>query len=162
MGVNFAWGSGTGRTQRAIHNFTIVSSHNTTMVCWLMSNQHLYAFLYAIASGVQKERCLIFDKISQVISRTTGPNIGLFVLILMHFRCWFQICTQKIKILKISKILWRMMYIMHYGTARKTLMNILQTALPTRSPRGNTLPNQISTMRTVKSSGFDRLAMDRL
>ncbi len=30
-------------------------------------------------------------KISQAISRTTGPNKGLFVLILMHFSCWSQI-----------------------------------------------------------------------
>ena len=29
-------------------------------------------------------------KISQAISRTTVPNIGLFVLIFMHFLCWCQ------------------------------------------------------------------------
>ena len=32
-----------------------------------------------------------FMKISQIISRTTGLNWNLFVLILMHFSCWFQI-----------------------------------------------------------------------
>ena len=37
---------------------------------------------------------ILFPKISQVISRTTGPNIGLFVLILMYFSCWFQIWAQ--------------------------------------------------------------------
>ena len=30
-------------------------------------------------------------KISQAISRTTQPNIGMFVLILLHFSCRFQI-----------------------------------------------------------------------
>ena len=34
-------------------------------------------------------------KISQAISRTTGPNISLFVFISMHFPCWFQIWTKK-------------------------------------------------------------------
>ncbi len=36
---------------------------------------------------------LVFS-IIQVISRTTGPNIDLFVLILMHFPCWFQIWAE--------------------------------------------------------------------
>ncbi len=29
-------------------------------------------------------------KNTQAISRTTGPNMGLFILILMHFPCWFN------------------------------------------------------------------------
>ena len=33
-------------------------------------------------------------KISHAISRTTGPNIGFFVFILMHFPCWIQIMSR--------------------------------------------------------------------
>ncbi len=36
-------------------------------------------------------RCPVYEKnIPQTVSRITRPNIGLFVLILMHFPCWFQ------------------------------------------------------------------------
>ena len=34
-----------------------------------------------------KEDVLLFVKILQAISRTTRPNIGLYVLLLMHFPC---------------------------------------------------------------------------
>ena len=37
--------------------------------------------------------CFLFMKICQAISKSTGPNIGLFVLILMYFVCLFQICN---------------------------------------------------------------------
>ena len=39
-------------------------------------------------------------KISQVISRTTGPNKLLFVFILMHFQCCFQKWAYLLTILK--------------------------------------------------------------
>ena len=41
----------------------------------------------------------LFKKILQAISRTTGPNIGLFGFILMHFPCWFQIWAQYLTML---------------------------------------------------------------
>ncbi len=50
---------------------------------------------------------VLFMKISQAISRTTGPNIGLFVFILMHFSCRFQIWTWKVTVLKFVKNLWK-------------------------------------------------------
>ena len=34
-------------------------------------------------------------------SRTTGPNIGMFILILMYFPCWFQIWPQYLTIILI-------------------------------------------------------------
>ncbi len=43
----------------------------------------------------------VFQKISQAFSRTTGPNIGLLILILMHFPCWFQIWVEYLTILKV-------------------------------------------------------------
>ena len=49
----------------------------------------------------------MFVKQSQAISRTTGPNIGLFVLILMHFPYWFKIWAHYETILKFLKIFWR-------------------------------------------------------
>ncbi len=33
------------------------------------------------------------------LSRTTGPNIVMFVLTLKYFSCWFQICWQYVTIL---------------------------------------------------------------
>ena len=36
----------------------------------------------------QWKKDAMFKKIIRAISRTTGPNIGLFALILMHFSCW--------------------------------------------------------------------------
>ncbi len=37
---------------------------------------------------------VLLMKNSQAISRIAVPNMGLFVLILMHFQCWFQIWAQ--------------------------------------------------------------------
>ncbi len=37
---------------------------------------------------------VMFVKIQWAISRRTWSNTGLFVLILMHFTCWFQIWVQ--------------------------------------------------------------------
>ncbi len=45
-----------------------------------------------------------FVKFPQTISRTTAPNIGLFVLILMLSPCWYQIWAQNISVLKFLKI----------------------------------------------------------
>ncbi len=47
-----------------------------------------------------------FISIQQTTSRTTGRNIGLFVLILVHFPCWFQIWTWNVATLTFLKILW--------------------------------------------------------
>ena len=44
-----------------------------------------------------------FLKIMLAISRTTGPILGLFVLIWMHFSCWIQIWQWKCEILKFCK-----------------------------------------------------------
>ncbi len=41
-----------------------------------------------------------------VISRTTGPNIDLFVLILMHLASWFQIWLWNLSIFKFLKF-WK-------------------------------------------------------
>ncbi len=51
------------------------------------------------------QRCLfVFIKAHHTNSRTTGPNIRLFVLILMQFRCRFQICPYYRTILNLLKI----------------------------------------------------------
>ena len=52
-------------------------------------NEFLMRFiLIALSNGKKK---ILFMKLAQAISRTTRPNMGLFVLILMHYVCWFQI-----------------------------------------------------------------------
>ncbi len=47
-------------------------------------------------------------KISQAISRTTGPNTGLFVLFLIHFPCRIQIWTRHLVILFFLQFLEKM------------------------------------------------------
>ncbi len=44
----------------------------------------------------------LLKKISRPIERTRGPNIGMFVLILMHSERLFQICTRKVTFLIFS------------------------------------------------------------
>ena len=43
----------------------------------------------------QRNEDALFMKIQQAISRTTSPNIGLFVLILMHFSCHYELSVHK-------------------------------------------------------------------
>ena len=49
-----------------------------------------FLVFFAITTLFQWETHVLFVTISKVISRTTWPNTGLFVLILMHFPCLFQ------------------------------------------------------------------------
>ena len=66
-------------------------------LCFVMLSN--YAF--------QWKEDVLHMKIPQAISRTTGPNTGLFVLILMYFPCWYQICRQDLIILKLLKLFWK-------------------------------------------------------
>ncbi len=50
-----------------------------------------------------KEDVFVME-ISQAISRTTWPNIGLFVFILMHLSRWFQIWSLYVTILSFLNI----------------------------------------------------------
>ena len=73
-------------------------------------NGNLSIILYtlpAITTCINGKKMSCSMKISQAISRTTGPNIGLFVLILMHFSCWFQLWAQNVTIVKFLKIFWK-------------------------------------------------------
>ena len=75
-----------------------------------MGYQTPFCSLFRICYMIQLQenrRNVLFMKISQVISRTTGPNIGLFGLILMHFPCWFQILIQYLTILNFFTIFWK-------------------------------------------------------
>ncbi len=63
--------------------------------CWLM--------LFILYPFQQKENAW-FKKIQEAILRTTGPNIGMFVLILMHFSCRFQIWKWNLQILNCWKL----------------------------------------------------------
>ncbi len=49
------------------------------------------------ARVIDGRKMLCLCPLYKTISRTTGPNTGLFVLILMmHFPCWFQIWTYSV------------------------------------------------------------------
>ncbi len=79
---------------------------------------------------------VLFMKISQAISRTTGPNIGLFVFILMHFSCWCQISLQNLTILKILIFFFFFFFLVVAGTHTKdTLEGVKEVERSRYEPR---------------------------
>ncbi len=56
--------------------------------------------LFMLGIHITNKKYVLHMKISHAISRTTVPNIALFVLILMYVPCWFQILAQYWLILK--------------------------------------------------------------
>ena len=85
-----------------VMEFDIISVGNESIATVTYLYTHSYHF-YALNYVFRWNEDPVLTKISQAISRTTGPNIGMFVLILMHFLCWFQIWSQNMKILKFWK-----------------------------------------------------------
>ena len=62
--------------------------------CMMLWNRNRHLIYFSCHLNIQTFfKDVLFTKISQAISRTTSPNIGLFVFILMHFPCSFQIWT---------------------------------------------------------------------
>ena len=57
-------------------------------------------FLLYYMYRFQYREDVLFMQIPQAISRTTGPNIGIFVLNLINFQYWFQIWSQYFAIVK--------------------------------------------------------------
>ncbi len=81
------------------------ASANVIKVC-----QHEWLQIHALTltSCFYEKTDVLFVKIPQTISRTTGPNIGLFILNLMHFSYWFQIWSQLLRIQNFFfKISWK-------------------------------------------------------
>ena len=67
---------------------------------YLQRNTEWFCFIHTLHISMEKRFfCCYLWK--YCISRTTGPNIGMFVLILMHFPCWFQIWIRNVTILKL-------------------------------------------------------------
>ena len=76
--------------------------------CQVYMPEWLTRWLYICVMEIQKIEAKSLLKLKGAISRTTGPIIGLFVLISMNILCWIQIWQWKFEIrsvLKIFKIL---------------------------------------------------------
>ncbi len=83
--------------QNMIKLYNIASPWTSTYIPKLSTHTNSYTSLLVNYTFQWKENTLLM-KISQAISRTTGPNICLFALILMHF-AWFQIWTRNVTLL---------------------------------------------------------------
>ncbi len=71
-----------------------------------------------------------FMTIPQDISRTTAPNISLFVLILMYSPCWFQIWKQNLTVLNFLKIFFKNHpYLISIGKALQSVVAFLSSGV---------------------------------